>query len=144
MHEQRYVLVCTVRLMTGLRIVPDIHWYWANGSVIGTSERMTVNTEYSNSNTVIAHTLTFAPVLNYDGGVYSCKAQVTVPWMTSQPPVKQASVNMAVISEYCCLMIFPRSTCVYAHTHTYTHSSSYISTSDGSTLSLLKLGGNLS
>ena len=101
LHEQRYVLVCTVRLMTGMRIVPNVNWYYnnsADGSIVEISERITVNTRYSNSNSVITHTLTFSPVLNEDGGVYSCQAQVTVPWMTTQPPVKQASVNMAVTS----------------------------------------------
>ena len=105
LHEQRYVLVCTVRLMTGMRIVPNVNWYYnnsVNGSIVETSEvqRITVNTRYSNSSRVITHILTFSTVLNDDGGVYSCRAQVTVPWMTTQPPVKQASVNMAVTSKW--------------------------------------------
>ena len=96
------MLVCTVRLMTGLRIAPDVNWYHngTDGSVIESSEHVIVNKTYSNSNTVITLSLTFSPVLNDDGGVYSCRAQVTVPWMTTQPPVKQGSVNMAVTSEY--------------------------------------------
>ena len=102
LHEQRYVLVCTVQLMTGLRIVPDVNWYYnnsADGSIVETSERITVNARYSNSNSVITHTLTFSPVLNDDGGVYSCQAQVSIPWMTTQLPIKQASLNMAVTSK---------------------------------------------
>ena len=99
LHEQRYVLVCTVRLTTGLRIAPGVNWYY-NGSIVETSERVTVDTRYSSqSNSVTTHTLTFSPVLNHHGGVYSCRAQVTIPWMTTQPSVKQASVNMRVISK---------------------------------------------
>lgn len=98
LHEQRYVLVCTVRLMTGLRIAPSVNWYY-NGSIVETIEHVTVATRYSQSNSVITHTLTFWPVLNHHGGVYSCRAQVAVPWMTTQPSVKQASVNMHVTSK---------------------------------------------
>ena len=98
LHERRYVLVCTVRLTTGLRIAPSVNWYY-NGSIVETIQHVTVNTRYSQSNSVITHTLTFSPVFHHDGGVYLCQAQVTVPWMTTQPPVKQASVNMLVTSK---------------------------------------------
>jgi hypothetical protein len=97
LHEQRYVLVCTVRPMTGLTIVPSVNWYY-NGSIVEISERVTVDTRYSYSNSVTTHTLTFLPVFHDDGGMYSCQTQIAVPWMTTQPPVKQASVNMPVIS----------------------------------------------
>ena len=86
-----------------MRILPEVNWYTndgANGSVVVTVESITVNTRYSQSNSVITHTLTFSPVLNEDGGMYWCRAQVTVPWMTTQPPVKQASINMPVTSNW--------------------------------------------
>ena len=89
--------------MTGMRILPEVNWYYndsTNGSFVEIGDGITVDTKYSHSNSVITHTLTFSPVLDDDGGVYSCRVQVTVPWMTTQPPVKQASVNMPVTSNF--------------------------------------------
>ena len=73
LHEQIYVLVCTVRLTTGLRIAPTVNWYY-NGSIVEKSERVMVKTRYSYYNSATTHTLTFLPVFNHDGGVYSCRA----------------------------------------------------------------------
>ena len=81
-----------------MNIVPQVYWYDSDGSIVETGGRLTVGTVETNDS-VTAVSLTFSPVLHNDGGVYSCRAQVTVPWMTTQPPVKQASVNMAVISK---------------------------------------------
>ena len=100
LHQHNYTLVCTVQAIRGMNIAPYVYWYYPNGSQVETGRRLTVYTmeTITNGSTTIL-SLTFSPVLHDDGGLYSCRAQVTVPWMTTQPPVKQASVNMAVISK---------------------------------------------
>ena len=86
-----------------MNIVPEVHWYHPDGSLIETGGRLTVGTAETDG-TVTTLTLTFSPVTNDDGGVYSCRAQVTVPWMTTQPPVKLESINMVVISKFLSLV----------------------------------------
>ena len=98
LHQHNYTLICTVQAIQGMNIAPQIYWYNSDGLIIETAGRLTVGTVETNDS-VTALSLTFSPVLHGDGGVYSCTAQVTVPWMTTQPPVKQANVNMAVISK---------------------------------------------
>ena len=98
LHQYNYTLICTVQAIQGMNIAPQVYWYNSDGSIVETGGRLTVGTVETN-NSVTALSLTFSPVFHNDGGVYSCRAQVTVPWMTTQPPVKQASVNMAVISK---------------------------------------------
>ena len=98
LHQHNYTLVCTVQAIQGMNIVPQVQWYHPNHSQVETGGRVKVGA-MKTTGTVTSLSLTFSPVLHSDGGVYSCRAQVTVPWMTTQPPVKQASVNMAVISK---------------------------------------------
>ena len=98
LHQHNYTLICTVQTIQGMNITPQVYWYNSDGSVIESGGRLQVGTLYTDDN-ITALLLTFSPVLHGDGGVYSCKAQVIVPWMTTQPPVKQASVNMPVISK---------------------------------------------
>ena len=97
LHEHKYILVCTVQITRGMKIVPDINWYSADGRVVETNERIAIRKDHSD--TVVSLKLTFSPVLSDDGGEYTCRAQVTVPWMTTQPPVKLGSVNMPVTSK---------------------------------------------
>ena len=83
-----------------MNITPQVYWYYPNGSQVETGGRLKVGTmETATNDSITTLSLVFSPVLHDDGGVYSCRAQVTVPWMTTQPPVKQASVNMAVTSK---------------------------------------------
>ena len=84
-----------MRAIQGMNIAPQVQWYYPNGSQVEEGVRI----KASAMETVTSLTLTFSPALHDDGGVYLCRAQVTVPWMTTQPPVKQASVNMPVISK---------------------------------------------
>ena len=98
LHQHNYTLICTVQTIQGMNIAPQLYWYNSDGLVLESGGRVQVGTMDADGN-VITLPLTFSPVLHGDGGVYSCRAQVAVPWMTTQPPVKQASVNMAVISK---------------------------------------------
>lgn len=99
LHQHNYSLICTIRTIQGMNITPQVYWYNSNGTIIQTGGRFRVDKVNKNSS-ITTLSLTFSPVLhNHDGAVYSCQAHVTVLWMTTQPPVKQASVNMAVISK---------------------------------------------
>ena len=99
LHEHNYTLICMVDTIQGMNIAPQLHWYHPNGSQVETGGRFQLGTVITSDNVTIL-TLTFSPGLHNDGGVYSCRAQVTIPWMTTQPPVKRSSVNMAVTCMY--------------------------------------------
>ena len=97
LHQLNYILICTVQTIQGMNIAPQVYWYNSDGSIIETAGRLEVSTaETSDSITILL--FTFSPVLHDDGGMYLCRAQVTVPWMITQPPAKQASTNMPVTS----------------------------------------------
>ena len=81
-----------------MNIAPQVQWYYPNGSQVEAGVQIKASA-METTGTVTSLTLTFSPALHNDGGVYLCRAQVTVPWMTTQPPVKQARVNMPVISK---------------------------------------------
>ena len=104
-NEHNYTLICIVEAIEGMNIAPEVDWYHPNGSLVETGERLTVG-PIETEGTVTILTLKFSPVLQShdDGGVYSCRAQVTVPWMITQPPVRLESVNMVVISKLLSLM----------------------------------------
>ena len=98
LHQRNHTLTCTVRAIQGMNIAPQVEWYYPNGSKVEAGVRIKTRA-VETSGTVTSLTLTFSPALHDDGGVYLCRAQVTIPWMTTQPPVKQARVNMLVISK---------------------------------------------
>ena len=81
-----------------MNIAPQLQWYYPNGSQVKRGEQVMVGA-VETTGTITSLTLKFSPALHDNGGVYSCRAQVTVPWMTTQPPIKQASINMPVISK---------------------------------------------
>ena len=91
LHQHNYSLMCAVQAIRGMNITLQVYWYSSDGSIIKTEGRFKVDTVNKNGR-ITTLSLSFSPVLHDDGGVYSCKAQVTVPWMTTQPPVKQASM----------------------------------------------------
>jgi hypothetical protein len=77
LHQHNYSLMCTVQAIQGMNITPEVYWYSSNGTVIQTEGRFEIDTVYENSS-VTTLFLTFSPVLHdQDGGVYSCRAQVT-------------------------------------------------------------------
>ena len=104
LHNNNYTLVCTVLAIQGMNIVSEVHWYHPNGSVVETGGRLRVGTTKSRRS-VTTLSLTFSPVVHADGGEYYCRAQVTVPWMSTQPPVKRESIKMAVTSKHSHLML---------------------------------------
>ena len=78
LHQHNYSLMCTVQAIRGMNITPEVYWYSSDGTVIKTEGRFKVDTVQKNSS-ITTLSLTFSPVLhNQDGGVYSCRAQVTI------------------------------------------------------------------
>ena len=80
----------------GMNIAPVVHWHHPNGSVVETGGRFKVYTEES-KDSVTTLSLSFAPIQQHDEGVYTCRASVNVPWMSIQPQVKHATVEIVVI-----------------------------------------------
>ena len=99
LHDHSYTLICNVNAIQRMNIAPVVHWYYPNGSQVETGGRLVVGTaETVSPKTTLS--LTFSPVLHEDGSLYSCRASVTVPWMTSQPPAIEESINMKVTSKH--------------------------------------------
>ena len=112
LHDHSYTLICNVNAIQGMNIAPEVRWYYPNGSQVETGGRLVVRTaETVSPKTTLS--LTFSPVLHEDGGLYSCRASVTVPWMISQPPVIEGSVNMIVTSKHlkCSIASYHNVTC---------------------------------
>ena len=69
-----YTLTCTVMVVNGLVVVPQVMWLMNGKSVIGgngTSGMVTGNTT--------TLTLQFNPLYTSDGGQYSCITNVSIP-----------------------------------------------------------------
>ena len=97
-NDTHYTLTCTVHGISGMHLPAVIEWVDRDGSVMTSSQRITVGEEVSvGTDTTLS--LTFDPVYNRDAGVYSCRASVDVPWMAQQPPVHSANVDMQVTSK---------------------------------------------
>eukprot|EP00731_Ephydatia_muelleri_P018726 Em0011g766a len=74
-----YSLVCTVKVIDGLVVVPDVMWM-KDGRVIvnGTNTTLTRTVLGGNSNL----NLTFNPLLTSHGGQYTCVATISVPQLS--------------------------------------------------------------
>ena len=103
-HGSNYTIHCSVNIINGMNIRPVIQWHYPNGSVVENGSRTTIGSlgtrTLSNHGIQKTLSLTFFPVHSDDGGLYSCRAQVTVPWMTEQPHVQSASANVIVTSTF--------------------------------------------
>ena len=98
LNATSFTLTCTVHGITGMHLPAIIEWVDSDGSVMTSSQRITVGEEVSvGTDTTLS--LTFDPVYNEDGGLYSCRASVDVPWMTQQPPVASATKDLEVLSK---------------------------------------------
>ena len=100
-HGSNYTITCTVHIIKGMNLPTFIQWYHSNGSLLKNGHRIifaSAKPQTTNSGTTRVVSLTFAPVLSEDGGEYSCRAQVFVPWMTEQPRVHSSSVDVVVTS----------------------------------------------
>ena len=90
-----------MRVIAGMNLPVRMEWVGPDGSVVGSEENKTVG-EVETQGTLSTLTLSFHPVFSSDGGSYTCRAAITVPWMTRQPPQKSATVHMPVTSKLHC------------------------------------------
>ena len=74
-----------------------VEWVGPDGSVV-VSEGNRVVGEVVVEGTVSTLTLSFRPVLTSNGGGFTCRATVSVPWMKVQPPQLTASIHIPVTS----------------------------------------------
>ena len=96
LHGTNYALMCIVNRIPGMRIIPSLEWVGPDGEVIVSGGNITVG-EVEHEGAVSSLTLSFTPVSSSHGGTYTCRAAVSVPWMTTQPTPKSVSVDMPVI-----------------------------------------------
>ena len=99
LNNTDYTLVCAVRVISGMTLPVRMEWVGPDGAVVGSEGNRTVG-EVETQGTLSTLTLSFHPVFFADGGQYVCRASITVPWMTRQPPQKSASVHITVSGKY--------------------------------------------
>ena len=128
LHNTNYILTCTVMVIDGMNLDPTMEWVGPNGFVVPVESGTNItvsNTSRnpcddgwsasgsgssgsgsgsggcgSSSDFKSFLILSFDPVLSSDGGRYTCRAAISVPWMATQPPVISSSVDMHVTSKW--------------------------------------------
>ena len=99
LQGSEYTLLCTVRAITGMTLQPSMEWVGPDGTVLVNEENVTID-EVETRGTVSTLSLSFHPVHSSQGGFYTCRATVNVPWMVDQPDQISARFNMPVTSKY--------------------------------------------
>ena len=91
-----YSLVCMVKVVDGLVVVPDVVWMKDGGVIVnGTNTTLTRTVSGGNS----ALNLTFNPLLTSHGGQYTCVATISVPQL-SLSITNSSAVTVSVQSEF--------------------------------------------
>ena len=98
LHNTNFALTCTVRVIPGMNLASSVEWVGPDGVVMmsnmslhsgsgsggsGSGESGSGFGSDSNSNSTFILTLSFNPVLSSDGGRYTCRAAISVPWMAT-------------------------------------------------------------
>ena len=99
LHGTEYTMLCTVTGIPGMRLTPTVEWVGPDGDVIEESDGNRTLGNVVTRGTVSTLSLTFNPVLSSDGGRYTCRTSVNVPWMDRQLPNKSIAVDMPVTSK---------------------------------------------
>ena len=95
-----YTLTCTVMVVNGLVVVPQVMWLKNGASVVvGNGTSVTPGVVSANTTTV---TFQFNPLHTSDGGQYSCIANVSLPVISITSLFNISSVNLTVQSESWC------------------------------------------
>ena len=95
-----YTLTCTVMVVNGLVVVPQVMWLKNGASVVvGNGISVTPGVVSANTTTL---TLQFNPLNTSDGGQYSCIANVSLPVISITSLFNISSVNLTVQSESWC------------------------------------------
>ena len=97
LHGNNYTLTCTVTLIGGITLPVTMEWMYNNASILP-SDHLLVSKENTSSLVTTLH-LTFTPIETTNGGDYTCRASIHVPWMDQQPPVISESVHISVTSK---------------------------------------------
>ena len=98
LNNTDYILTCTVTVVEGITLPITVEWVGPDGDVV-TSEGNRMVGEVEVQRTVSTLSLSFIPVFSSDGGSYTCRAAISVPWVGSDPAQLQATVDMPVTSE---------------------------------------------
>ena len=84
LHDNKHTLTCIVIVDPGLYYVPEVHWYHPDGSQVTMDGRVREGPQET-AGLITKRKLFFLPVLHDDGGNYTCQAEVSIPWMPTQP-----------------------------------------------------------
>ena len=98
LHDNHHTILCSVIAKPGMPIRPVVHWYYPNGSQVTNEGRVRVGPQKTDGTTTNLN-LTFSTVYHRDGGEYICRAEITVPWMSTQPPVQNGTFDLVVTSK---------------------------------------------
>ena len=90
-----YSLVCMVKVLDGLVVVPDVVWM-KDGGVLVNGTNIILTRTVSGGNSTL--NLTFNPLLTSHGGQYTCVANISIPIISLYNVSNQSSVNMTVNS----------------------------------------------
>ena len=91
-----YSLVCMVKVVDGLVVVPDVVWM-KDGGVLVNGTNTTLTRTVSGGNSTL--NLTFNPLLTSHGGQYTCVATISVPQL-SLNITNSSAVTVSVQSEF--------------------------------------------
>ena len=91
-----YSLVCIVKVVDGLVVVPGVVWM-KDGGVLVNGTNTTLTRTVSGGNSTL--NLTFNPLLTSHGRQYTCVATISIPIISLYNVSNQSSVNMTVNSK---------------------------------------------
>ena len=91
-----YTLICTVMVVNGLVVFPQVMWLKNGTSVVGGS--VTFGMVTANTTTL---TLQFNPLYTSDGGQYSCITNISIP-VISITTTNTSVMNIIVQGMYQC------------------------------------------
>ena len=99
LHGVQFTIQCTVNVNSGIRLHPLMEWVGSDGSVVESEENRTMVELRKSGLHRYTLSLSFNPALSSDGGRYTCRANLSVPWMDVQPRLLQSSYDLTVNSE---------------------------------------------
>ena len=97
LNGSNFTLFCTVRAISGMRLTPSMEWVGPDGTVVTNTGKRTV-TEVKTRGTMSTFSLSFDPILTSDGGMYTCRAAINVPWMQRQPQQLNTTYDIPITS----------------------------------------------
>ena len=93
-----YTLTCTVMVVNGLVVVPQVMWLKNGTSVVG-GNGISVTTGMVSANTTTL-TLQFNPLRTSNGGKYSCIANVSIPMISITSLYNTSVSSLTVQSKF--------------------------------------------